>query len=133
MLDQARTAWAPRVLSLLRIMAGLLFVQHGLAKNFQFPHVTSFDNLQLASMPGIGGLVELVCGALITVGLFTPVAAFLASGEMAVAYFTSHAPRGFYPILNGGNLAVLYCFVFLYLIFAGAGPWSLDALLRKKT
>jgi putative oxidoreductase len=132
MLDSVRTEWSPRVLSVLRIVSGLLFLQHGLAKYLQFPHVAAFDNITFPSMPGIGGVVELVCGALIAVGLFTPIAAFLASGEMAVAYFTSHAPRGFYPILNGGNLAVLYCFVFFYLIFAGGGPWSLDALLRKK-
>jgi len=132
MFDQARAVWAPRVLSLLRIMVGLLFVQHGMAKYFQFPHVAAMDNLQFASMPGIGGIVELVCGALVAVGLFTPIAAFLASGEMAVAYFVAHAPRGFFPILNGGSLAVLYCFVFFYLIFAGGGPWSLDALRGKK-
>ena len=132
MIDQARAVWAPRVLSLLRIMAGLLFIEHGLAKYFQFPHVAAFDNIQFASMPGIGGIVELVCGALITVGLFTPIAALLASGEMAIAYFTAHAPRGFFPLLNGGSLAVLYCWVFFYLVFAGGGPWSLDALVRKK-
>ncbi len=132
MMDQARAVWAPRVLSLLRIMAGLLFIEHGLAKYFQFPHVAAFDNLQFASMPGIGDIVELVCGALVTVGLFTPIAALLASGEMAVAYFTAHAPRGFFPILNGGSLAVLYCWVFFYLVFAGGGPWSVDALRGKK-
>ncbi len=132
MMDQARAVWAPRVLSLLRIMAGLLFIEHGLAKYFQFPHVAAFDNMQFASMPGIGGIVELVGGALITVGLFTPIAALLASGEMAVAYFTAHAPRGFFPLLNGGSLAVLYCWVFFYLVFAGGGPWSLDALRGKK-
>ena len=132
MLDETRAVWAPRVLSLLRIMAGLLFVQHGMAKYLQFPHVPAMDNIQFASMPGIGGIVELVCGALMTVGLFTPIAAFLASGEMAVAYFTAHAPRGFFPLLNGGSLAILYCFVFFYLIFAGGGPWSLDALRGKK-
>jgi putative oxidoreductase len=132
MLEQVRAAWAPRVLSLLRIMTGLLFVQHGLAKYFQFPHVAAFDNIQFASMPGVGGLVELVCGALVTVGLFTPIAAFLASGEMAVAYFMAHAPRGFFPLLNGGSLAVLYCWVFFYLAFAGGGSWSLDTVMRKK-
>ena len=132
MMDQARAVWAPRVLSLLRIMAGLLFIEHGLAKYFQFPHVAAFDNMHFASMPGIGGIVELVGGALITVGLFTPIAALLASGEMAVAYFTAHAPRGFFPLRNGGSRAVLYCWVFFYLVFAGGGPWSLDALMRKK-
>lgn len=132
MLDNVRAAWASRVLSLLRIMSGLLFLQAGTAKYLQFPHVAAFDNMAWTSMPGIGGLVELITGALLTVGLFTPVAAFLASGEMAVAYFTVQAPRGFFPILNGGTLAALFCFVFFYLIFAGGGAWSLDALLRKK-
>jgi putative oxidoreductase len=132
MFDNARAIWAPRILSLLRIVTGLLFLQHGMAKLFQFPHVTAFDNLGLASLPGVGGFVELICGALVTVGLFTPIAALLASGEMAIAYFVAHAPRNFFPIVNGGNLAILYCFVFFYLIFAGAGPWSVDALMGKK-
>jgi len=132
MFENARATWSPRVLSLLRIMTGLLFLQHGLAKYIQFPHVPQFDSIAVASLPGVGGLVELVCGALVTVGLFTPIAALLASGEMAIAYFIAHAPRGFFPILNGGSLAVLYCFVFFYLIFAGGGPWSVDAAMRKR-
>ncbi len=122
--------WRPQFLSVLRIMTGLLFLEHGTAKYLGFPktdHVT--DPL---SMSGICGMMELAGGALIVLGLFTRPVAFLLSGEMAVAYFYSHAPRAFFPYLNGGEGAVLYCFVFLYLFFAGAGPWSIDAMLRKK-
>ena len=132
MLDRFRAACAPGVLSLLRFMSGLLFLQHGTAKYLNFPHVAAFDNMTWSSMIGLGGIVEFITGALLTVGLFTPIAAFLASGEMAVAYFTTWVPRSFVPILTpGGDLAVLYCFVFLYLIFAGGGPWSIDALLKR--
>lgn len=132
MLDQARATWAPRVLSLLRIMAGLLFLQHGTAKYLNFPHVAAFDTMTWSSMVGLGGIVEFVTGALLTVGLFTPIAAFLASGEMAIGYFTVQAPQSFFPIVNRGELAVLWCFVFFYLAFAGGGPWSLDALLKRE-
>jgi putative oxidoreductase len=132
MLDRFRAEWAPSVLSLLRFMSGLLFLQHGTAKYLNFPHVAAFDNMTWSSMVGLGGVVEFITGALLTVGLFTPIAAFFASGEMAVAYFTTWVPRSFVPILTpGGDLAVLYCFVFFYLIFAGGGPWSLDALLKR--
>ena len=132
MLDRFRAAWAPGALSLLRFISGLLFLQHGTAKYLNFPHVAAFDNMPWSSMIGLGGIVEFITGALLTVGLFTPIAAFFASGEMAVAYFTTWVPRSFIPILTpGGDLAVLYCFVFLYLIFAGGGPWSLDALLKR--
>jgi len=131
MLDQARATWAPRVLSLLRFMSGLLFLQHGTAKYLNFPHVAAFDSMTWSSMIGLGGIVELITGALLTVGLFTPVAAFLASGEMAIGYFSVQAPLSFFPIVNRGELAVLWCFVFFYLAFAGGGPWSLDALLKR--
>jgi putative oxidoreductase len=132
MFDRFRAAWAPGALSLLRFISGLLFLQHGTAKYLNFPHVAAFDNMPWSSMPGLGGIVEFITGALLTVGLFTPIAAFFASGEMAVAYFTTWVPRSFVPILTpGGDLAVLYCFVFLYLVFAGGGPWSLDALLKR--
>jgi putative oxidoreductase len=125
--------YQPQVLSILRIMTGLLFLQHGLQKWFGIPVASSaFANIRLLTMIGIAGVIETVCGSLVTVGLFTRYAAFVASGEMAVAYFTNHLPRGFAPIGNAGNLAVVYCFVFFYLIFAGAGPWSLDAVWRKK-
>ena len=117
-------------LSVLRIMTGLLFLEHGTSKFLGFPHVEKVP--EALSMPGIGGMLELVGGALIVLGLFTRPVAFLLSGEMAVAYFTAHAPRASFPLLNGGDAAVLYCFAFLYLFFAGAGPWSVDALMERK-
>jgi putative oxidoreductase len=121
--------WAPRLLSVLRIMAGLLLLQHGLGKFFGFPPLPAVPPAM--SAPWFAGIIELVCGILLVIGLFTRPAAFLASGMTAVAYFMVHASRGFFPILNGGELAVLYCFVFLYLSFAGPGPWSVDAKLRE--
>ena len=125
--DALAVAWAPRLLSILRIMAGLLLLQHGTAKLLKFPVVQSMANLNLTSLPGIAGFLELVGGVLLILGLFTRPVAFILSGMTAVAYFVAHSPRGFFPILNGGELAVLYCFAFLYLAAAGPGPWSLDA------
>jgi putative oxidoreductase len=125
------TAWKPRALSVLRIVAGLMIIEHGMAKYLGFPVVPALAKVQALSMPGIGGMFELVCGALVILGLFTQPAAFLLAGEMAVAYFTVHAPRSFYPLLNGGTLAITYCFAFLYLATAGAGPWSLDAVIKR--
>jgi putative oxidoreductase len=121
---------APYVLSLLRIMAALLFLQHGLSKFFGFPQ--PMEPFTLFSMEWFAGFIELVGGVLVAVGLFTRAAALIMSGEMAVAYFLVHAPHNFFPILNRGDAAILYCFVFLYLIFAGAGPLSIDALLWGK-
>jgi|SRR5271170_7930055 len=121
---------APYVLSILRIMAGLLFFEHGLAKLFGFPphgQMPAFMELEW-----FAGMVEFTGGALVALGLFTRPAAFLMSGEMAIGYFMDHAPRSFFPLLNGGEAAVLYCFLFLYLVFAGAGPLSLDALIWRK-
>jgi len=123
-------AWAPRFLSLLRIMTGLLFLQHGTAKILSFPP-SPMAGISLATPGGIAGIFELVGGALIVVGLFTRPVAFILSGLMAVAYFMAHAPQGFFPLLNGGELAALYCFVFLYLSAAGGGAWSLDRTVRK--
>lgn len=123
--------WSPRLLSVLRIMAGLLFLEHATAKFFAFPHVPMFDDLQLLSLMGIAGVLELVGGTLLVLGLFTRLTAFILSGEMAFAYVIAHAPRGFFPILNGGEPAVLYCFIFLFLAAAGAGPWSVDAVWRR--
>lgn len=120
-------SWAPRLLSILRIMSGLLLLQHGTGKLLKFPAGVVEPTFTLNSMPGYAGIIELVCGILLVIGLFTRPAAFLASGMTAVAYFYAHAPHGFYPILNQGELAVLYCFVFLYIAAAGAGPWSIDA------
>lgn len=119
--------WSPRLLSMLRIVTGLLFLQHGMAKLIGFPHVAAFDNLQLFTLLGLSGVLELVGGLLVTLGLFTRPTAFVLSGMMAVAYFMVHAPQNVFPLINQGELAVLYCFVFLYLAAAGPGPWSLDA------
>lgn len=131
-LDAFATAWAPRLLSVLRIMSGLLFLQHGTAKHLKFPVVPMFAKLELMSLPGIAGVIEIVGSVLLILGLFTRTTAFILSGLMAVAYFVAHAPRGFYPILNAGELAVLYCFVFLYIAAAGPGPWSYDAMQKKR-
>ncbi|HWV98001.1 MAG TPA: DoxX family protein [Xanthobacteraceae bacterium] len=131
-MNESLARWQPAVLSLLRFMSGLLLLQHGTGKILGFPTLANFANLQIGSMVGIAGLIELIGGALLVVGLFTRSAAFIASGMTAVAYFMVHAPKGFFPILNGGELAALYCFVFFYLVFAGGGPISIDAMLRKK-
>ena len=118
--------WRPWLLSLLRIVTALLLLQHGTAKLFGFPHVAMFDGLKLFSLAGVAGILEFFGGVLLLLGLFTRPVAFILSGEMAAAYFIAHAQKGFFPILNGGELAVLYCFVFLYLAAAGGGPFSLD-------
>jgi putative oxidoreductase len=122
---------APYVLSLLRIMAALLFMQHGLSKFFGFPSANA-PHPALFDLEWFSAVIELAGGALLTLGLFTRVAAFIMSGEMAVGYFLVHAPKSFYPYLNEGELAIMYCFVFFYLVFAGAGPLSLDALIFRK-
>lgn len=125
------TLWAPRVFGILRIITGFLFVQHGTAKLFGVPHIAMFDGVQLFSLMGFAGVLELVGGLLILVGLFTRPTAFILSGEMAAAYFMAHAPHGFLPILNQGELAVVYCFVFLYFAVAGAGAFSIDTTCCK--
>jgi putative oxidoreductase len=124
--------WSERVLSILRIVTALLFLQHGLSKLVGFPHVAMFDHLELFSLEGAAGAIEIVGSLLVLVGLFTRPAAFIMSGEMAIAYFLAHAPRGFIPLLNQGELAILYCFIFLYIAFAGGGSWSLDRLISKR-
>jgi putative oxidoreductase len=126
------TLWTPRVLAVLRIVTALCFMQHGTAKLLQFPHVEMFDGLTLASLMGIAGILELVGGALLVVGLLTRPVAFILSGQMAVAYFMMHAPKSFFPLLNGGEGAILFCFIFLYIACAGGGAWTLDARLRDK-
>lgn len=123
--------WAPQLRSVLRIVAALLFIQHGSAKLFHMPHQAAFDHLHLASLMGVQGILEFFGGLLLLVGLFSRPIAFLLSGDMAVAFFMSHFPRGWLPILNGGDLAVLFCFTFLYLWVAGPGPWSIDASMRS--
>jgi putative oxidoreductase len=117
--------WAPRVLSVVRIVAGLIFLAHGSQKLLGFP--ASDMNPPVFSIFWFAGAIELIAGTLITIGLFTRPAAFIASGTMAFAYFIAHAPQNFFPALNGGDAAILYCFFFLYLVFAGPGSWSVDA------
>ena len=117
--------WAPRMLSVLRIVSSLIFMAHGTQKILGFP--ASASNPPLMSMLGIAGLLELIGGALLLVGLFSRPVAFILSGQMAFAYFIAHAPKNLFPALNGGDAAILYCFVFLYIAFAGPGPWSIDA------
>jgi len=123
--------WAPYMLSLLRIVAALLFIQHGLQKVFAYPTPPEGapGRPPLASLFGVAGLLELVGGVFLLVGLFTRPVAFLLSGEMAVAYFMVHARQGFWPVLNKGELAILFCFVFLYFVFVGPGDISLDKVL----
>lgn len=120
------TEWAPRVLSILRIVAALIFMAHGTAKLLGFP--ASDMSPPVMSLGWIAGVLELVGGALLVIGLWTRPVAFVLSGLMAFAYFLAHAPQSFFPVLNGGDAAILYCFVFLYIVFAGPGPWSVDAL-----
>jgi putative oxidoreductase len=123
---------APQLLSVLRIVAALMFLQAGTMKLFGWPmFMPGGGTASLMTQIGIGGLLEVVGGALLLVGLFTRPAAFVLSGEMAVAYFQFHQPQGFWPIVNQGQPAVLYCFIWLYFSAAGAGPWSLDALKKK--
>lgn len=124
--------WAPRVLSLLRIIAALLFMEHGLMKLFHFPAAQPGAPDPLPPLLLAAAWIEVVGGGLIALGLFTRAAAFICSGQMAVAYFMAHGSQGFWPALNGGEAAILYCFIFLYLVFAGGGLWSLDALVRKR-
>ena len=112
------TAWSPHVLGVLRIVTAFLFMSHGMAKILHIPFQPQYANLAILSLIGVAGLLELVGGALVLVGLFARPVAFILSGEMAIAYFTAHAPRAFLPLLNQGDAAVLYCFVFLYLAFA---------------
>jgi putative oxidoreductase len=125
-------AWAPRVLSILRIVAALIFMSHGMMKILHIPIAQPGAPDHLPTLILVAGWLELVGGALLALGLFTRPVAFLLSGEMAVAYFMAHASQGFHPVLNKGEAAVLYCFLFFYFVFSGPGPWSLDAALRKR-
>lgn len=117
--------YSPYFYAVLRIVAGLMFAMHGSQKLFGIPG--GKDPVELASMMGLAGVIELVGGIMIAVGLLTSIAAFIASGQMAVAFFMAHLPQGALPIMNGGELAVLYCFLFLYIAASGAGIWSIDA------
>ena len=133
LLDSGSPVWTRRMRAILRIVVGLLFITHGTQKIFGFPPspmpgmpVDPFTAL------GVAGIIELIGGAMLILGLLTRPVAFLLAGEMAVAYFRVHFPRGIYPINNGGELAVLYCFAFLYLMVAGAGAWSLDEMISRR-
>jgi len=118
--------WAPRALSILRIVVALLFIEHGAQKLFGFPATAANGLPAMLTLSWFAGVIELVGGVLVLLGLFTRPAAFVISGEMAFAYWMAHAPRGPFPILNGGDGAVLYCFVFLYIAVAGPGAWAID-------
>ncbi len=132
--DPRSSRWQPFAHAALRIMAGLLFLAHGTQKFLSFPAGEHAGTGPAFAHPGAyAGLIELVAGALITIGFFTRPAAFIASGTMAAAYFIAHAPQNFFPINNGGDAAILYCFVFLYLAVAGAGPLSVDAARGRRT
>jgi putative oxidoreductase len=127
-------AWAPRLLSVLRVVAAFLFMQYGSAKLLAYPAAVmpGGGTAPLTSLAGVAGALETVGGALLLVGLFTRPVAFVLSGEMAVAYFMGHAPQGFWPVLNLGAPAILFCFLWLYVSAAGPGPWSLDALRGRR-
>lgn len=133
-LQNMRPGWEPRLLSVMRIMVGLMFLQHGLNKILNFPATANHHVYEVMTLvPGLAGIIETAGGVLIVLGLFTRPVAFILAGEMAFAYFMAHAPGGFFPLLNGGERAVLYCFVFLYLWAAGGGIWSLDAFRARST
>ena len=131
-MNETLKAWAPRVLSVLRIYTGLLLLEHGTAKILGFPAVPVFANVHINTLTGASGVIELIGGIFFTIGLLTRPVAFILSGFAAVAYFLVSAPKGFYPILNNGELASLFSFVFIYFVFAGAGPWSVDAMMGRK-
>jgi putative oxidoreductase len=128
-MNERLTPWSPYALAVLRIMTALLFIQHGTQKFFAFPPSEYFPEAPAVfSLMGVAGLLELIGGALILIGLLTRPVAFVLSGFMAAAYFMGHAPQGFFPASTGGESAIFFCFIFLYMVFAGAGAWSLDAM-----
>ena len=124
------SAYSPYALAVLRIVVALLFIEHGTMKLFGFPSATPME-VSLFSLIGLAGALELIGGLLVLFGLFTRIAAFVLSGEMAVAYFMAHASQSFWPIENQGEAAILFCFAFLYLVFAGPGSWSVDGMRSK--
>jgi putative oxidoreductase len=136
-IDKMLAKWQPTALSLFRFITGLLLFQFGVAKILKFPTIPEgnaaafLNKVQLMSLPGAAGAIELILGALLLVGLFTRPVAFILAGEMAFAYFIGHAPRGFFPLINGGTLAILFCFACLYLSTAGGGPYSVDEMRKK--
>ncbi len=131
-IDTIEKVWTPRLLSVLRIVAALLFFEHGSSKLLGFPP-SDHSGPAFLSLPWVAGVLELVGGALLVPGVFTRCVAFILSGEMAFAYWMAHAPRSPFPVVNGGDAAILFCFVFLYLAAAGGGPWSVDALWRRRS
>jgi putative oxidoreductase len=132
-MENFMASWRPQLLSLFRIVSALCILQFGTAKILKFPAVQMFADVTPLSFPsGIAGLLELVLGALLLIGLWSRLAAFILSGLMAFAYFLGHASGGFFPVLNDGTLAIMFCFAFLYLSAAGPGPWSVDAAIRNK-
>ena len=131
--ERLETLWAPRVLSIVRVVSALIFMAHGTQKLLNFPpNPPGRPAVELFSLYGLTGALEIVGGILLVFGLFTRPVAFVLSGEMAFAYWMAHAPRNVFPILNGGDASILYCFLFLYLAFAGGGAWSLDRMLWKR-
>ena len=131
-MDEMLSRWQPTVLSLLRFITGLMLFQYGVVKIFKIPASSSLAQVEITSLFGVAGCIELVFGGLLLFGLFTRLVAFILSGEMAFAYFIEHAKVSFFPVINGGTAAIMLCFACLYLVFAGGGPWSLDATLRGK-
>ncbi|MES2860348.1 MAG: DoxX family protein [Pseudomonadota bacterium] len=125
------SSWQPRALAILRIVTGLCFMAHGLVKLFGFPAGAEPGQQAIASLMGVGGVLEAVGGALIMIGLFTRPTAFVLSGMMAVAYWMFHAPQSPFPVINGGDAAILYCFVFLYFVTSGPGAWSVDGVRKR--
>jgi putative oxidoreductase len=131
-MEQIFAKWQPAALSLFRFMTGLLLFQFGVAKILKIPAESPFAKVELTSLYGAAGMIELTLGGLLLLGLFTRPVAFILSGEMAFAYFISHFPKSFFPVVNNGSLAIALCFACLYLATSGGGPISLDAILRKK-
>lgn len=131
MMEQLLNSWRERILSIVRIITAFMFMQHGGQKMFGFPKDQTAEYV-FFSLKGVAGALEIFAGALILIGLFTRPAAFICSGLMAFAYFLVHAPRNFWPLNNGGELAIMFCFVFLYLVTSGGGAWSVDNLLKKR-
>ena len=130
-MDQMLSKFQPAALSLFRFITGLLLFQYGVAKILKFPAGTPFEKVELFSLIGAAGSIELILGGLLMIGLWSRIVAFILSGEMAFAYFIGHFPRGFFPILNNGTAAILFCFACLYLATSGGGPYSVDAKMGK--
>ena len=131
-MDQVLSKWQPTALSLFRFITGLLLFQYGVAKILKFPAETMFAKVELFSLIGAAGTLELVLGALLMVGLFSRIVTFILSGEMAFAYFIGHFPKNFFPVINNGTAAILFCFACLYLSTSGPGPISVDGMMGKK-